>query len=65
MIKRSSLLKRFLSPILCFKKYFCQKIGEKVGVFLLKTKLNYEKNDHNNGFGEKTAIFFAENLKKM
>jgi hypothetical protein len=67
---------RYLGPMLRFFKYFRWKILLKIGVFyykigvfakkwpfLLKTKLNYAKMDHNIAFWEKRH-FFAENWQK-
>jgi hypothetical protein len=45
-----------------FSNVFAKKIGEKMD-FLLNTKLNYTKNDHNIGFLEERN-FFAENYRK-
>jgi hypothetical protein len=53
-----------LGPMLWFFKYFCRKIRRKNWRFWLKTKLNYEKIDHNIGFWEKRQ-FFRRKLSKI
>jgi hypothetical protein len=49
--------------MLWFFKYFRRKNQQKIWRFWLKTKLNFEKNDHNIVFS-KNANFFAENWEK-
>jgi hypothetical protein len=54
----------FQGPMLRFLKYFRRNILQKYWRFWLKTKLNYEKIDHNIGFREKRQFFspkIAEN----
>jgi hypothetical protein len=48
-----------------FKKYFCQTIGEKIGVFDSKTKLNYANNLIITLVFEKKRQFFRRKLSKI
>jgi hypothetical protein len=53
-----------LGPMLWFFKYFFRKNQRKKWRFCLKTKPNFEKVDHNIGFGEKRR-FFRRKLAKI